>query len=206
MKGLTTPQGREHCLYLCQQLSHQQSLLHLSSPLVCLLLIQELHHQPTREHLQPLRTYDYRCYHLMWKVSKEIDITCQAYYKTSPHWSSSRKYGFLTMIRILSTSTSLTTTSRSLPLTCSSIRKISCTSPVTYGMVLLCHMWASTSSKVATRDLLGIRMSISSSSLLLISFYAPTAGKDDEFLESISYLTEYIRSNISPGGPHRNWL
>ena len=45
----------------------------------------------------------------------------------------------------------------------------------------------------------GIKMSISSISLLLISFYAPTAGKDDEFLESISYLTEYIQSNTSPG-------
>ena len=43
----------------------------------------------------------------------------------------------------------------------------------------------------------GIRMSIGEKNVLLISFYAPTAGQDDDFLESISYLSDFIRSNAS---------
>ena len=42
-------------------------------------------------------------------------------------------------------------------------------------------------------------MQIARGSLLLISFYAPTAGRDEEFLEVISSLTEYIQQNISTG-------
>ena len=45
----------------------------------------------------------------------------------------------------------------------------------------------------------GIRVSAQGSSLLLVSFYAPTSGQDDEFLESISHLSEYIQSNTSIG-------
>ena len=45
----------------------------------------------------------------------------------------------------------------------------------------------------------GIRVSAQGSSLLLVSFYAPTSGHDDEFLESISHLSEYIQSNTSIG-------
>ena len=44
----------------------------------------------------------------------------------------------------------------------------------------------------------GIKMSTGNQTILLISFYAPTAGQDDDFLESISYLSEYIQSNTSP--------
>ena len=36
-------------------------------------------------------------------------------------------------------------------------------------------------------------------SILLVSFYAPTAGRDNDYLESISYMTEYLQSNMSPG-------
>ena len=32
--------------------------------------------------------------------------------------------------------------------------------------------------------------------ILAISLYAPTAGKDDEFLECIDFLTEFISNNI----------
>ena len=38
--------------------------------------------------------------------------------------------------------------------------------------------------------IVGVRMILAEESLLFLSFYAPTAGKDDEFLESISNLTE----------------
>ena len=47
--------------------------------------------------------------------------------------------------------------------------------------------------------IVGLRMQIARGSLLLISFYAPTAGRDEEFLEAISSLTEYIQQNISTG-------
>ena len=40
-------------------------------------------------------------------------------------------------------------------------------------------------------------MSTRKQSILLISFYAPTAGQDDDFLESISYLSDFIQSNVS---------
>ena len=42
-------------------------------------------------------------------------------------------------------------------------------------------------------------MSNLNESLLLVSFYAPTAGNDDAFLESISHLTEYLQTNMSHG-------
>jgi hypothetical protein len=45
----------------------------------------------------------------------------------------------------------------------------------------------------------GIKMLIAGRSILLVSFYAPTAGQDDDYLESISYLTESLQSNMSPG-------
>ena len=47
--------------------------------------------------------------------------------------------------------------------------------------------------------IVGVRMMLAEESLLFLSFYAPTAGKDDEFLESISNLTEFIMKNITPG-------
>ena len=45
----------------------------------------------------------------------------------------------------------------------------------------------------------GIRIALKTGSILSISLYAPTSGKDDEFLECITDLTEYILSNISEG-------
>ena len=42
----------------------------------------------------------------------------------------------------------------------------------------------------------GIKLSTSSTSLLLVSFYAPTAGQDEDYLESISYLSQYL--TLSP--------
>ena len=47
--------------------------------------------------------------------------------------------------------------------------------------------------------IVGIKVSAQGNSLLLVSFYAPTTGQDDDFLESISHLSEYIQSNISVG-------
>ena len=43
----------------------------------------------------------------------------------------------------------------------------------------------------------GIRVSLGKYSLLAVSLYAPTHGKDDEFLECLSYLTEFILENIT---------
>ena len=45
----------------------------------------------------------------------------------------------------------------------------------------------------------GIKLSTNSGSILTISLYAPTSGKDDEFLECITDLTEYILSNFHSG-------
>ena len=45
----------------------------------------------------------------------------------------------------------------------------------------------------------GIKLSSSSKSLLLVSFYAPTAGHDEDFLESISHLSDFLKSNMSTG-------
>ena len=45
----------------------------------------------------------------------------------------------------------------------------------------------------------GIRIALKTGSILSISLYAPTSGKDDEFLECITDLTEYILCNISEG-------
>ena len=43
----------------------------------------------------------------------------------------------------------------------------------------------------------GIKLSSGKSSLLVISLYAPTHGKDDEFLECLSHLSQFILENIS---------
>ena len=44
----------------------------------------------------------------------------------------------------------------------------------------------------------GIKLGLSSGNLLLVSFYAPTSGHDDDFLESMSNLSDFIKSNSSP--------
>ena len=48
---------------------------------------------------------------------------------------------------------------------------------------------------------IGIKLKLASgdSSLLLISFYAPTSGHDDDFFESVALLTEYIHANSRQG-------
>ena len=45
----------------------------------------------------------------------------------------------------------------------------------------------------------GIRIALKTGRILSISLYAPTSGKDDDFHECITDLTEYILSNISAG-------
>ena len=45
----------------------------------------------------------------------------------------------------------------------------------------------------------GMKLATKANSILAISLYAPTAGKDDDFLECITDLSEYILSNITPG-------
>ena len=45
--------------------------------------------------------------------------------------------------------------------------------------------------------LAGIKLSMNDKSILLVSFYAPTAGHDDDFLESVAYLSEYILQHSS---------
>ena len=45
----------------------------------------------------------------------------------------------------------------------------------------------------------GIRMTLSEKSMLFVSFYAPTSGHDDDFLEAISSLSDYLERNSSAG-------
>ena len=45
--------------------------------------------------------------------------------------------------------------------------------------------------------LVGIKLNLSKSSILLISLYAPTSGKDDEFLETVSHISSFISLNAS---------
>ena len=47
--------------------------------------------------------------------------------------------------------------------------------------------------------IVGVKMKLANSSLLLLSFYAPTAGRDEEFLEAIACLTECLKSNVISG-------
>ena len=47
--------------------------------------------------------------------------------------------------------------------------------------------------------LVGIKILMPQSSLILISLYAPTSGHDEDFLETISNLSEYLRTNCSQG-------
>ena len=45
--------------------------------------------------------------------------------------------------------------------------------------------------------LVGIKILMPQSSLILISLYAPTSGHDEDFLETISNLSEYLHTNCS---------
>lgn len=47
--------------------------------------------------------------------------------------------------------------------------------------------------------IVGVKLELSTRSLLLLSFYAPTSGRDEDFLESISNLSEYVQRNSSQG-------
>lgn len=41
----------------------------------------------------------------------------------------------------------------------------------------------------------GVKLQLAGGSIIMISLYAPTSGRDDEFLETISNLTEYLQRN-----------
>ena len=45
----------------------------------------------------------------------------------------------------------------------------------------------------------GIKISLSTGSLILLSLYAPTSGQDENFLESMSSITELLRVNSNHG-------
>ena len=45
----------------------------------------------------------------------------------------------------------------------------------------------------------GIKVNLAKNSLILLSLYAPTSGQDENFLETISYLAEFVRVNCSQG-------
>ena len=47
--------------------------------------------------------------------------------------------------------------------------------------------------------LVGLKYNLNENSLLLVSFYAPTSGHDDEFLEALSHLSQYILLHSSTG-------
>ena len=47
--------------------------------------------------------------------------------------------------------------------------------------------------------LTGIKLSMYGKSILLVSFYAPTTGHDDAFLESVAFLVEYILQHCTVG-------
>ena len=43
----------------------------------------------------------------------------------------------------------------------------------------------------------GVKLTLSSRNLLLVSFYAPTSGHDDDFLEALSNLSAFIETHSS---------
>ena len=45
----------------------------------------------------------------------------------------------------------------------------------------------------------GVKITLKDKSLILLSYYAPTAGKDDEFLESICDTSDFLHQHLSPG-------
>ena len=42
-----------------------------------------------------------------------------------------------------------------------------------------------------------IKLASESTSIVLISLYAPTSGQDDDYLECISHLSEFLLTNVS---------
>ena len=47
--------------------------------------------------------------------------------------------------------------------------------------------------------LVGVKFNLKKESFLLISLYAPTAGHDDDFMETLSHLSHYILQHSSNG-------
>ena len=45
----------------------------------------------------------------------------------------------------------------------------------------------------------GVKLNLQQRSLLLLSYYAPTAGKDDDYLDSVCNLSDFLRQYLSPG-------
>ena len=43
----------------------------------------------------------------------------------------------------------------------------------------------------------GVKLSTGSMTLILVSLYSPTHGKDDDFLECIDFLYEFLLTNLS---------
>ena len=70
-------------------------------------------------------------------------------------------------------------------------------------MAWCCHRWENRLSSNVTvlssecSRIAGVQLSISRKSFLIISFYAPTSGQDEEFLESICSLSEFLRINYT---------
>ena len=78
--------------------------------------------------------------------------------------------------------------------------KISNQGPVWHGAAVAWHN--DMHGKVTTLDTnhqrySSVRVNLGSKSLLAISLYAPTSGKDEEFLECFSYLSHFIHCNKS---------
>ena len=53
--------------------------------------------------------------------------------------------------------------------------------------------------KVVHERFAGIKISCDSLSILAVSAYFPTSGKDDEFSECLSHLANFIEENTEPG-------
>ena len=73
---------------------------------------------------------------------------------------------------------------------------------VWHGAAIGCHndIHSNVTHLVSNHErLAGLKLSLSENSLLFVSFYAPTSGQDDDFLESLAYLSEYILQNASAG-------
>ena len=53
---------------------------------------------------------------------------------------------------------------------------------------------ASTSERIT-----GVKLALQDKSLLLLSFYAPTSGHDEAFLESVCDLSDFLVQHMNPG-------
>ena len=72
--------------------------------------------------------------------------------------------------------------------------------PIWHGAAIGWHDDVSTKVNVLDSNherLAAIQLNFSSGTLLLVSYYAPTAGNDDDYLESLSCLSQFIIQNTS---------